>query len=189
MVIIPKIPPKSKVTLFVYAVPVSVRIILVIVLLAMAWHFRYSHIGVPVSEITKIPGVLHAVHCRQSRRGSDTIAMYTSLRDEPVYLDDWQKCININEVLQNPPVDLEVIFYTYRRKGILSSTAEGNLHIVAVDAVEPAQKKYIYPAHELGVRNEINIFGFLFLLSALILIFSLYAQWQEQEDDRQRSGS
>ncbi len=189
MIVIPKLPPKSKAEAFIYALPVSLRIALVIALLPLAWHFRYLEMGVPVTELTKIPGELYGVSCIKHRKGPDSIVMYTSLRNEAVHLSGEQKCSNISYVFEKPLQNMKVVFYTYRNKGIFAPSPEGSLHIVAVDAVKPSAYRFIYPEHELGVHHKPNIFGVFLLLAALFLAFSLYSQRQEQKDDKLRSKS
>jgi hypothetical protein len=189
LIVIPKLPQKSKAKVFIYALPVSLRVALVIALLPLAWHFRYFEMGVPVTELTKIPGELYGVSCIKYRKRHDSIVMYTSLQEEEVHLSGEQKCNNISHVFEKPLRNMKVVFYTYRNKGILAPSPEGSLYIVAVDALEPSPYRFIYPEHELGVRYEPNVFGVFLLLAAFFLAFSLYLQRQELKADKLRSKS
>lgn len=186
MIVIPKLPQKSKAEIFIYGLPVSLRIALVIALLPLAWHLRYLEIGVPVTELTKIPGELYGVSCINYRKKYDDIVMFTSLQNEAVYFSGEQKCSNIGYVSEKSIKNMKVVFYTYRQHGIFSPDPEGTLHIVAVDAVEPSPYRFIYPEHELGVRHEPNVFGIFLYLTAFLLALSVYTQWREDKDDKLR---
>ncbi|MDP4527861.1 hypothetical protein Q3O59_02285 [Alkalimonas delamerensis] len=158
--------------------PVPAQCILICALLFLAWHFRYYTTGVDEAELSKVEGTLYSFECKSRFRGSDDIVLYTSLREEEIWLRAWQKCKNLSDAMSYAASPQEVIFYTQKTRGIFSTInkTDGVLRVYAVDVKSP-RKQLIYPANGLGKRLNPNILAILLACVAFVLADNLRDKW------------
>lgn len=147
--------------------PVIFQLILIITLLYCTWHFRFYTTGVDQSELTKIEGVLHSFRCLENMKGADTIILNTSLLEEEISFEGWQKCRFLADVIDYANTSQKVVFYTKLHKGILNP--DGELWVYAID-LKSTGDKLIYPKNGLGIRHSPN---FLVLILVFIALSSL----------------
>ena len=180
MIVIPKKPREYRALIFIRSLPVSLQVFIVLILLIMAWNFRYFESGVDASRLKKVSGILYEVSCMASIKGSDTIKMRTSLQPEIITFSGWQKCDKINWNLISPDKENTAVFYTEIRKAPLNKDSKGSLWVHAVDLVSPYEYKFIYPRNGLVIENEPNIFGIFFLFMAVLITHGIWTDFFEK---------
>jgi len=185
---IPTLPKESKIISRLKRLPPPVQLMLIAILLYLTWHFRYYTTGVNEAELTKVEGTLYSFECRSSFRGSDDIILYTSLREEEIWLRAWQKCKNLSDAMSYAGSPQEVIFHTQRTRGIFSiiNKTDGILRVYAVDLKSP-RKQLIYPANGLGKQLNPNFLVLLFAVIALILTENLREQWLDKRKSQKKA--
>lgn len=155
--------------------PVVAQVIIIITLLYCTWHFRFYTTGVDESELTKVEGVLHSFRCVENIKGADTIIMNTSLLDEEIWFEGWQKCGFLEGVMSYSNSPQQVVFYTKLHKGILNP--EGSIWIYAVD-FKSTGDQFIYPKNGLGAKSKANFIIMVLPVIALILFQGLVGRWK-----------
>ncbi|OCW96885.1 hypothetical protein [Alishewanella sp. HH-ZS] len=185
---IPTLPKESKIISRLKRLPPPVQLMLIAILLYLSWHFRYYTTGVNEAELTKVEGTLYSFECRSRFRGSDDIILYTSLREEEIWLRAWQKCKNLSDAMSYAGSPQEVIFHTQRTRGIFSkiNKTDGILRVYAVDLKSP-RKQLIYPANGLGKRLNPNILAILLACLAFVLADSLREQWWDKHQAKKKA--
>lgn len=184
---IPPLPKQSKIMARLKRLPIPVQLLFIAVLLSIAWHFRYYTSGVDEAELTKIEGTLYNFECKSRFRGSDNIILYTSLREEEIWLRAWQKCKNLSDVMQYAGSPQKVIFHTQRTRGIFSiiNKTKGVLRVYAVDLKSPS-KQLIYPVNGLEKRLNPNILAILLACLAFVLADSLRERWLDKHQAKKK---
>ncbi len=150
--------------------PVIFQLIIIIILLYCTWHFRFYTTGVEQSELTKIEGVLHSFRCIENMKGADTIILNTSLLEEEILFEGWQKCRFLTDVIGYAKAPQQVFFYTKLHKGILNP--DGSLWVYAID-LKSTGDKLIYPKNGLGIKNKANFLIMVLPVIALLLLQGL----------------
>lgn len=157
--------------------PVIVQFFIIITLLCCSWNFRFYNAGVEESELTKIEGVLHSFRCIENITGADTIILNTSLRDEEIWFEGWQKCRFLADVMDYANSPQQVVFYTKLHKGILNP--DGSVWVYAVD-FKSTGDKFIYPKNGLGIKYKANFIIMVLPVMALILCQGLIGRWRSR---------
>jgi len=182
MIIIPKKPRESRTIAYVKKLPLFLQIPIVMILLAMAWQFRFYQTGVDASTLTKTQGILYEASCQKSISGSDTIRLRTSLQNEIITFSGWQKCSNINWQSFTRTKNPSATFYTRNHRYITSNDSFGDLYVFAVDLQSPYEQKFIYPARGLILENNPNPFGMFLLFMAILIAHSILSDYFENKE-------